>query len=169
MEDLQLALTTSTETHPQEQRIFPGINFACAGSITRWTVLGTPQGQGQQFPWLQIWRHIEDDSYTLVHSTNSSTSIDEVEIGRQLGVYEYTPDTPVDFQQGDILGVFQPAQSQNSLQVAYARDAGARSYYIMTETPAMDTFRLSDPSVRTDVDYPLIAVDIMGVWLCIVI
>ena len=87
----------------RELRIFPDINFMCSGNLTKWIVAGEASDDtlGAE---LQIWRrsNIGQNSYTLVGS-----SVLPVSSNSFVGVYNYTPSTPLEFQEGDILGVYQ--------------------------------------------------------------
>ena len=85
----------------REQRIFPDINFTCSGNLIKWIVGGEIASYvGAE---LQIWRRIDvgENSYTKVGSSvlQATDSVNE-------NVYEYTPNTPLEFQEGDILGVY---------------------------------------------------------------
>ena len=43
--------------------------------------------------------------------------------------YEYSPATPLSFQVGDVLGIFQPDSGRNRLRVYFQYDVGPQNYY----------------------------------------
>ena len=84
------------------QRVFPDINFTCSGNLTKWIVGGTVgNALGGE---VQIWRRNNgsENDYTKVgYSILNATDPDND------NVYEHIPDPPLEFQEGDILGVYQ--------------------------------------------------------------
>ena len=83
--------------------MIPGINFACSGSITS-VVIGAEWENGDEaYTELQIWRSNSADVYVKIDGT--SIAADEENNSE---VYEITLDPPLAFQDGDILGYFQP-------------------------------------------------------------
>ena len=65
--------------------------------------------------------------------------------------------SPLEFQEGDILGVYQPRQGDSQLVVYYQEDDGPGNYRQNRLDTAPSTFTLMD--VR-DFDYPLVTVEI---------
>ena len=96
----------------EKQRIFPNITFTCNGSITKWIVGGTTDNAESSQPELQIWRNI-GSRYTKANFNllPFSTLVSNVA--------EYTLSTPLEFQEGDILGVYQPKCDKSALVVYY--------------------------------------------------
>ena len=79
------------------------------------------------FPELQIWRatattgqYRKISATTLTATTNNANS-----------VYEHTPSSPLAFQEGDILGIFQPSRAASRLRVYYVNNVGPPNYYTM--------------------------------------
>ena len=96
------------------QGIFPEVNFTCSGTIQSWIFGAREQSNGLLLPELQIWRPDGGDgSYAKVESiSTNSTRITPVEED-QTGLYQYPLSSPLYFQAGDILGCFQPAQTNS--------------------------------------------------------
>ena len=93
-------------SRPRQQRLFPDIKFTCNGFITKWIVGAQIRTTGitTELPEMQIWRRLATDNiYTKVGSSLLTNGI-----ASNSNVIEYTPVSPVEFQVGDILGVFQP-------------------------------------------------------------
>ena len=78
-------------------------------------------------------------------------------------VYEYPVDPPLEFQAGDILGVFQPHRDESRIRVHYERDGGPPNYFMFTESevvePPLEEFTITDDT-RVQYDTPLVTVEI---------
>ena len=102
----------------QNQFIYPELQFTCNGTITKWIF-----GAGEQVPptateqpELQIWRQTGPDTYTrqgfsLVTANETASP----------NVHEYYPETPLQFQQGDVLGIFYPS-TENANPLLYGQE-----------------------------------------------
>ena len=106
----------------KKQYLFPGITFTCNGFITKWIVGGTTDNAESLQPELQIWRNSGGTSYTKTNFSVIPFSTSTVNI------VEYTPDHPLEFQEGDILGVYQPQHSDSAL-VVYSQDRDGPANY----------------------------------------
>ena len=148
-----------------QQRIFPQINFTCDGIITKW-IVGACQStiftSDDYYPELQIWRNSGNDAYTKVGNTPPGDATPFLQ-GVAPNVYEYTPDPPLEFKAGDILGVFQPWVLLSHLMVYNVND-GPTSFGVyvgLQDTePLLDTFTLTQSGVLISSDLPLITVEI---------
>ena len=142
-----------------EQRLFPNITFTCNGSITKWIVGAEPSNNGQLKPELQIWRRISLDTYTKI-----SFSFLTPNVTSYPNVHEYIPNPPLEFQEGDILGVYQPTTAEE-LRVYYQEDTGPVNYRDFDST-APSTFNTDGPDSRYY--YPLVSVEILpGDSICV--
>ena len=140
-----------------EQRIFPDINFTCSGNLTKWIVGGTVGNRiGGE---VQIWRRNigSENDYTKVDSsvlpaTNSNND----------NVYEHIPDPPLEFQEGDILGVYQRGGGRR-MRVYYQETTGPENYRrpgsLNINPPAPDALT-GATLVVSQYDYPLVTVEI---------
>ena len=130
--------------------LFPDITFTCNGFITKWIVGGTTDNTQSLEPELQIWRNTGGTSYTKANFSllTFSTLVSNVA--------EYTLSTPLEFQEGDILGVYQP-QSQNSALVVYYQQRDGPVNYQEGNNP-LSTVTLDTPGIQYD--YPLVTVEI---------
>ena len=139
-------------------RIFPDISFTCSGNLTKWIVAGqTDDKLGAE---LQIWRrsNVGQNNYTLVGS-----SVLPVSTSSFAGVYNYTPNPPLEFQEGDILGVYQRGGGGGRVRVYYQKTTGPANYQVSTDIvdPPLGIEVLTGPSLVTDqYDYPLVTVEI---------
>ena len=136
----------------QQQRVFPDIRFTCDGSITKWIVgAGTGTGSSPSSE-IQIWRRSGAHSYTKVASTQLTTqSINNS------NVYEYVPSLPLEFQEGDILGVY---QNENSIIVPYYQESTGPQNLCHPDHLVSAPSTLVNPTTASAYDYPLVTVEI---------
>ena len=74
--------------------------------------------QGELYPDLQVWRGEGGGAYTRVGNTTLSEVANDTSF---LGIREYPLETPLEFQTGDIFGIFQPQHVQSRLRVLHER------------------------------------------------
>ena len=132
----------------RKQSLFPDIAFTCNGFITKW-IVGAGALSNTLMPELQIWRNTGGTSYTkagfsLLPSNTLTGS-----------VTEYALSTPLEFQEGDILGVYQPRRPDSALVVYYQERDGPVNYE--EGNIAQSTVTLANPD---QYDYPLVTVEI---------
>ena len=139
-----------------QQRLFPDITFTCNGSITKWIVGGTTDNRESLEPELQIWRNTGGTNYTKVGFSllPFSTLVSNVA--------EYTLSTPLEFQEGDILGVYQPKEGDSALVVYYQERDGPLNYE--EGSNPLSSVTLIDS--RFKYDYPLVTVEISTGMAC---
>ena len=110
-------------------------------------------GNKAKRPELQIWRRDSEggNSYTKI-----SFSILAPNGISNPYIHEYTPNPPLEFQVGDILGVYTP--NKEELVVYYQEGTGPVNYRKSEVKSASSTFTL----VNSDIlfDYPLVTVEI---------
>ena len=104
-------------------------------------------------PELQVWQSAGRSSFTKRNfSIFSITNVPPFN-----NVYEYMLTSPLEFQEGDILGVYQPGRRDSQLVVYYQEDDGPDNYRQNGLDAALSTFTLMD---ARDYDYPLVTVEI---------
>ena len=79
-----------------------------------------------------------------------------------MSYYEYSLTTHLNFQAGDMLGIFQPDMGRNRLRVYFLSGVGPRNYYETLASndivePPSDMFTLGE---EYENDLPLVAVEI---------
>ena len=104
------------------QAIIPGISFTCSGNISSWIFGAEWYGNTGSYTELQIWRSSGDGSYTKVGSTKIMTE-------ENTTLYEYPLSSPLSFQEGDILGYYQPSRSRSQLGLKLQSYSGHELYY----------------------------------------
>ena len=137
--DLLEAIAPQVGTYPAEQRVIRNIRFTCNDAITGWMIGANVRTNGSSLE-LQTWRCQNCDNsianitnsdittnLTNADLTNVTDSASRLQRDRYMlinttaismlrgtiypNVYEVTQDPPIEFQRGDILGIFQPADS----------------------------------------------------------
>ena len=107
--------------------IFPGINFTCDGNIHSWTFGAEWYGNTGSYTELQIWRSSGNGlNYTKVGRTTIKT---ERNTKNTTQLYEYPLSSPLSFQEGDILGYYQPPRSRSQLGLQLELGYGHKLYY----------------------------------------
>ena len=118
--------------------------------------MGARWGGNDWFPDLQLWRETGNRTYTKVGNTTLRVGTESTN-----GVYEYPVDPPLEFQAGDILGIFQPHRDESRIWVNYERGNGPPNYFLLTgdeEEPPLKEFTIT-ADTRILNDTPLIAVE----------
>ena len=105
------------EIQQKRQYIYPEMNFTCNGTITKW-IYGARNKNGVMLPELQIWHPLGSD-YIKVGSSSVTAN---TSIGTNL--YEFIPQMPLEFQKGDVFGIYIPLKNKNSLFLYEQRGNG---------------------------------------------
>ena len=111
-----------------ELRVVPGLNFDCSGTITSLIVgadIRAIGGNRVEYPEIQIWRGGQN-IFGFVYERQSRTNITLTEGNSSPnGVLQYNLTTPIPFQSGDILGVYQPPENDSVVRLFYIDDTSA--------------------------------------------
>ncbi|XP_003384571.3 PREDICTED: uncharacterized protein LOC100631392 [Amphimedon queenslandica] len=137
----------------QRQYLYLDMFFLCNGSVTKWIFGAENQTNNQNaLAEFQIWRQ-QSSSYNKV-SFSSITFNNITMIGTNL--YEFIPQTPLQFQKGDIFGVYIPSPSSSRLVFYEQIQSGPLNRF--RAGGALSTITGSLESVANN--YPLIAAEI---------
>ncbi len=144
------------EEENRQQRLIPGITFTCHGFITKW-ILAAKWSDKDNYPELQTWNSTDGITYTKQGATTFSLEGGSTE----MTFYEYTPDTPHEFHDGDVLGMFIPDNSRYNM-FFQGDESGPTNYFYGTglgsTTPPEGDFTITE--VATATAYPLVAVEV---------
>uniref|UniRef100_A0A1X7VEK4 Uncharacterized protein n=1 Tax=Amphimedon queenslandica TaxID=400682 RepID=A0A1X7VEK4_AMPQE len=136
----------------ERQFLFPEVNFKCNGSVLKWVFGGKRINQEPpEHIELQVWRKI-GNNYTKIGFSlvNANTMI-----GTNL--YEFIPQTPLQFQEGDIFGIYQGNRSRFLYDQKYNGPENLRSIGTLNSPPqTISTGELKDSGN----DFPLVTVEI---------
>ncbi len=158
MDAIMAGLGQTLNDRGTQQRLFPGITFTCHGFITKW-ILAAEWRDEVNYPELQTWNSTNDITYTKQGATTFSLDGGSTE----MTFYEYTPDSPHEFYDGDILGIFLPVFSSGRYRVFFEDDGTAPlNYYRLyfTSSPPAGDFSTTGDNVVAVNEAPLIAVEV---------
>ena len=149
-----------------EFRLVSGLTFNCSGNIAS-LLLGvdvkTVTGNRYKYPEVQIWREDLELSHTdIIYNKNTSQEI-RLAAGNFSpdGVLQYNLTTPIQFQSGDVLGVYQPPQDDSVVRLFYANDPNATiTYYKGGSDPNSDTIIAN----KAIMDESMLLVPITGIF-----
>lgn len=136
------------------QRVIPDIHFTCNGTITKWIIGGLTGRNGENnLLELQVWRSNVSENVTFIRTTTSV--VNNFNATDDKNVYEYIPKSPLEVQEGDILGFFQPEQSMLNMYVQ--PNGGPLNYGASNMLSSSLTVINLESSLLNQNDYPLIS------------
>ena len=148
--DKVLRIIRSRRVDDENQYLYPEVVFSCNGTVTKWIYGGISQQQ-DSLTELQIWRQLGPNSYTKIGSSS-------VNAGTMIGtnLYEFIPQTPLEFQEGDIFGL-------HDLSLLYEqRFSGPLNLRIRSD----DSLSTITQDLDTDGnDFPLVTVEVSSKYL----
>ncbi|XP_019855602.1 PREDICTED: uncharacterized protein LOC109584343 [Amphimedon queenslandica] len=138
----------------QHQFIYPWIVFSCNGSVTKWIFGAKNNGNTPIQSEFQIWRQLGPNNYNKIGSSlvNANTMI-----GTNL--YEFIPQTPLQFQEGDIFGVYSYKIDGERLVLYEQRESGPTNLRINSNLNS-PPLKITEVLATTNNDFPLITVEI---------
>ncbi|XP_019862530.1 PREDICTED: uncharacterized protein LOC109591189 [Amphimedon queenslandica] len=138
----------------RSQYIYPWIVFSCNGSVTKWIFGANNNGTTAIQSELQIWRQLGPNNYNKIGSSlvNANTMI-----GTNL--YEFIPQTPLQFQEGDIFGVHTDRTDGERLVLYEQRESGPTNLRIRDSVDSPPS-TISETLITVNNDFPLVTVEI---------
>jgi len=147
----------SIKNNQIHQGLFPDIRFMCPGNLTRWTLVANPVGGGTRYPEVHVWRR---DGISNTFTRFKRNKLSEDSPSPTSRVYEAIRDPPLQFEAGDVLGVYNPTVPALTLQ--YQKQGGPRNHYIGGPISAWEEIDLNSGLVLENRnDYPLVSVDVV--------
>ena len=151
----QSLLISDSRRRERRQLLYPQLTFSCNGSVSKWIYGAVDRSATGELPEIQIWRQTDIDTYTK--QTFSRVSANETEPGTNIHVYY--PETPLEFQEGDILGYFQPDEDDSQIVLYAQREGGPTNLRVMGMVDiAPITVTISELQEGGN-DYPLISLE----------
>ena len=154
MDDLLNNKGNVTTPSDNYQGVFPEVGFTCDGKIQSW-VFGAEwrewMGQESFSLELQIWRPAGDGVYTKIGNTTIMTARENS------GLYEYNLSSPLVFQDGDVLGYYQPTQSQ--LRLWFEKNGRGRTTGYFYSGTSADSDLYLPSGVNDDAYQPFVNVN----------
>ena len=152
----QTLLTSETRGRDRRQLIYPDMAFRCNGTITKWIYAGT-MGNGNEKPELQIWRKTVDDSY--VKQTFSQVIANETKDSSN--IHDFYLTSPIEFNEGDVFGLFQPDNTDSEIVLLAQRNSGPNNYRVDANIDQSSTsLVLSELRLEGGNDFPLVSLEI---------
>ena len=154
----QSLLISDSRRRERRQLLYPQLTFSCNGSVSKWIYGAVDRSATGELPEIQIWRQTDTDTYTK--QTFSRVSANETEPGTN--IHEYYPETPLEFQEGDILGYFQPDEDDSQIVLYAQRESGPTNLRVDENNVdiAPITVTISELREEGGNDYPLISLEI---------
>lgn len=158
---LHLSYYTNHSENIGHWLIFPYLSFSCKCSITGWTFIAMeiPQENREEFVHFQIWRWKTNKILEQVASVPIKRSnITRISFNSSIGMSlaELHLDRPVDVEEGDILGIFQPNLEKTGFILQFQKGFAPGYYLRFTDKP---TSQFVIRGVDTGYDYPLVGVE----------
>ena len=115
-----------------EFRLVLNESFSCSGNMTGLLLVGTVRTGGirNQYPEIQIWRNAGGNTHTRNGSEHITLNPGDFSPD---GVLQYNLTTPISFQSGDVLGMYQPDESRSVVRVYY--DSNTSTTYRVENNP----------------------------------
>ena len=110
---------TSDQGLNNEFRLLLNESFSCNGTMTGLLLVGTYRDGFLRisFPLIEIWRNTGGNTYT--RQARQEIRLAEGDFFGPDGVLQYSLTTPISYQSGDVLGVFQPLHLISLVRVYY--------------------------------------------------
>ena len=161
----QALMISEVKKRDRTQRIFPDMHFSCSGLLTKWIIAGEQDSNNIPHPELQLWRTTGESSYIKIGASLINT---QPSITSHTNVYEYIVDPPLEFQEGDIFGLYKPEESASVLNVFLQENSGPFAYGQQNHADMALTEITADSTTLLDQnDYPMVSVEIsiLSEWL----
>ena len=115
-------------------RLITGMSFTCSGSLTSLllAVDVRPGGSRTLYPEVQIWRAQNANTYNLQASQQIRLAAGDFSPD---GVLQYTLSPALSFQNGDVLGVWQPASSSSVVRLYHDGQTSGPQFYETSYIP----------------------------------
>ena len=161
-----LRLVKTMPLEYERQYLYPEMVFSCNGTVTKWIYAATASdhivsSQVMRLPEFQIWRETSPNAYKKIGS--SSVNGDN-KIGAKL--YVFIPQPPLQFQEGDIFGIYVPNRMENPLKL-YTQDRNGPLNQIFHSRNSLKEL-IDKDLLSTQVYLPYVTAEISKYYVCII-
>ena len=144
------------QAEQRRQYIYPEMKFSCNGSVTKWIYGAVDQNRVKgNLPELQIWRQTGPNSYNKQGSSLVTTN----STGNP-NVHEYYPMTPLEFQEGDIFGVYIPRDSNSQLWFYQQKESGPLNLRVNGDIKSPAPTTINEVLITGLNNFPLVTLEI---------
>ena len=159
-----LANTQLTQ-HSQQRRLIPGLTFGCAGMVTS-VMLTAKQTSGSVYPDVQIWR--QDSANSSLYIRQNHIALSNPATGTFLNTQLFSILPPLEFEEGDVLGLFLPPVSSAAYFLQFVRSGQngnfissfPESYALLSLTNTNQYFDVNHSRAQLNYDLPMIMLEI---------
>ena len=138
------------------QYLYPEMVFYCDGIVTKWIFGGIAvhSSHKRRLPELQIWRKININSYIKIASSsvNGSTMIGP-------NLYEFIPQPQLQFQKGDIFGIYAPNENETPL-ILYVQSKNGPQNVMFDSNDSLTEIHEINARAHKRMDFPLVTAEI---------
>ena len=114
-----------------EFRLLLNESFSCSGNLTSLLLVGIVRTVGRdEYPLIQLWRYTGSNIYSRIGSEHIRLNPGGFSPD---GVLQYNLTTPISYQSGDVLGVYQPRQQDSVVRVYF--DSNTSTTYRVENNP----------------------------------
>ena len=121
---IQAREIAKVESFNNKIRYFPDIGFTCNGNITH-IIIGAKDQNGTELPQICFWRPLDGGKY---EQTGSSYSFVYDNANDPSNLRWYNLSQPIQVQNGDVLGIYQPMKMNSDLTIYYQKESGPPNY-----------------------------------------
>lgn len=140
------------------QTMYPDMHFSCTGLITKWIISGELGMSKYSSPELQLWRTTDGINYFKTGFSLISTLLRNTSY---VNVYEHIVDPPMEFQNGDVFGLYKPKHNASVLNIYLQENGGPIEYGLETGANSPLSRIMADSTMLLDQnDYPMVSVEI---------
>ncbi|XP_019852539.1 PREDICTED: uncharacterized protein LOC109582303 isoform X2 [Amphimedon queenslandica] len=142
----------------RRQYLYPDMLFSCNGSVTKWIFGAVDQKNNQDvLVEFQIWHKQGHGSNIYSKVSSSSMSLNNITmIGTNL--YQYTPQTPLQFRKGDVFGAYIPDTSLSPFVFYEQRQSGPTNVFVYSDN-ALSVIAEESLDLNAN-NFPLVAAEI---------
>ena len=123
---IQAREITRVRGYRNDERFFPDIGFTCNGNITH-IIIGAEDRNGIQLPQIRFWRLSDGGKYEQTGPTYSLVYNDANDPSTT-NLRWYNLSQPIQVQNGDVLGIFQPSEMDSDLRLNFQVNSGPPNY-----------------------------------------
>uniref|UniRef100_A0A1X7SF91 Uncharacterized protein n=1 Tax=Amphimedon queenslandica TaxID=400682 RepID=A0A1X7SF91_AMPQE len=142
----------------RRQYLYPDMIFSCNGSVTKWIFGAVDQKNNQDaLVEFQIWRKQGQESNIYNKVSSSSMSFNNITM-ISTNYYQYTPQIPLQFREGDVFGAYIPATSLSSFVLYEQRQSGPTNVFVYSDN-ALSVIAEESLDFNAN-NFPLVAAEI---------
>ena len=123
---IQAREITEVKEYSNKERYFPDIGFTCNGNITH-IIIGAEDRDKTQLPQIYFWRLSDEGQYEQTGSFYSLVYNDANDPSTT-NLRWYNLSQPIQVQNGDVLGIYQPRKMNSDLTIYYQKESGPPNY-----------------------------------------